>query len=608
MRLLTWNINGIRTLPKYHPWNALKTGDAILNELGADIICFQEIKSSRQMVQKDLALPESYDAFFSFPIAKGGYSGVSVYTKRSQCQPLKAEEGLSGHLQSGLKPPLTSEERISCDLPLAHELNLLEDSATATHLDLYELDKEGRALILDFGLFVLINLYCPNETSDARLPYKMNFHLLLEERVRRLVEIDKREVIVTGDINGFLLGPPGTECTPVGTKKSMPHGDILPSIKGSDHCPVYIDLHDEIVNEDGVNMSLKEFMKLDEEIRGTPRLATKYWAEYSGKQKLLSNFFGKKGAVIASEASTPIVSSIDKDSPPFIDPDVAQSVSTEGKRRAVLNTQTVSQVVLPTLDDIKPSSKEELVERPTENPLTATNISATDSHDSLDGSSIPTTSTKRKKMQADSNYPPQATKKAKTTEQKSKSKAKSTKKLSSQSKLSSFFTESSPSQDQKDTKQKTIPPGNSLDAEVIDVDALMDASDAIDNQCSQPQSQSQFQASPPPTPSPSLTVPGSSVSDVEDEKEKKGSHSWSALFARVEPPRCIVHGEPARQFTVNKPGPNRGKTFFVCSRPVGPGYDAGRDVRRREEVDPRYRCNYFKWSQDLKRESLRDRT
>lgn len=153
------------------------------------------------MVQKDLALPESYDAFFSFPIAKGGYSGVSVYTKRSQCQPLKAEEGLSGHLQSGLKPPLTSEERISCDLPLAHELNLLEDSATATHLDLYELDKEGRALILDFGLFVLINLYCPNETSDARLPYKMNFHLLLEERVRRLVEIDKREVIVTGDIN-----------------------------------------------------------------------------------------------------------------------------------------------------------------------------------------------------------------------------------------------------------------------------------------------------------------------------------------------------------------------------------------------------------------------
>ena len=387
----------------------------------------------------------------------------------------------------------------------------------------------------------------------------MNFGLLHESGWNQ--KINARESNYGTRIDYFLL-----------TKGLLPwfkHGDILPSIKGSDHCPVYIDLHDEIVNEDGVNMSLKEFMKLDEEIRGTPRLATKYWAEYSGKQKLLSNFFGKKGAVIASEASTPIVSSIDKDSPPFIDPDVAQSVSTEGKRRADLNTQTVSQVVLPTLDDIKPSSKEELVERPTENPLTATNISATDSHDSLDGSSIPTTSTKRKKMQADSNYPPQATKKAKTTEQKSKSKAKSTKKLSSQSKLSSFFTESSPSQDQKvstDTKQKIIPPGNSLDTEVIDVDALMDVSDAIDNPCSQPQSQSQFQASAPPTPSPSLTVPGSSVSDVEDEKEKKGSHSWSTLFARVEPPRCIVHGEPARQFTVNKPGPNRGKTFFVCSR------------------------------------------
>ena len=48
---------------------------------------------------------------------------------------------------------------------------------------------------------MLINLYCPNETSEARLPYKMNFHRLLSERVRRLIELEGREVIVTGDIN-----------------------------------------------------------------------------------------------------------------------------------------------------------------------------------------------------------------------------------------------------------------------------------------------------------------------------------------------------------------------------------------------------------------------
>ena len=39
-------------------------------------------------------------------------------------------------------------------------------------------------------------------------------------------------------------------------------------------------------------------------------------------------------------------------------------------------------------------------------------------------------------------------------------------------------------------------------------------------------------------------------------------------------------------------------------RPVGPGYDAGRDKRLREEVDPRYRCNFFKWSSEVKKEAL----
>lgn len=159
------------------------------------------MKSSRQALEKHVALPESYDAFFSFPTSKGGYSGVGVFTKTACVVPLKAEEGLSGRLQSVLKPPLSQDERITCSYPLAHEIELVEDETLNTHNDLAVLDKEGRALMLDFGVFVLINLYCPNETSDTRLPYKMNFHLLLAERVRRLVEIDKREVIVTGDMN-----------------------------------------------------------------------------------------------------------------------------------------------------------------------------------------------------------------------------------------------------------------------------------------------------------------------------------------------------------------------------------------------------------------------
>lgn len=159
----------------------------------------QEMKSSRAALERHVALPPSYDAVFSFPQAKGGYSGVAVYTSQAAI-PLKAEEGLSGAIQPKL--PFTSDERISSSYPRAHELDdrLVPDEQGHTPSDLAPLDNEGRALVVDFGLFVLINVYCPNETSDARLPFKLNFHLMLEERVR-LLRAEGREVIVLGDIN-----------------------------------------------------------------------------------------------------------------------------------------------------------------------------------------------------------------------------------------------------------------------------------------------------------------------------------------------------------------------------------------------------------------------
>ena len=56
--------------------------------------------------------------------------------------------------------------------------------------------------MLDFGLFVLINLYCPNEGSDARFPYKMNYHLMLQERVWRLIAAGwEVVVVVVSDLN-----------------------------------------------------------------------------------------------------------------------------------------------------------------------------------------------------------------------------------------------------------------------------------------------------------------------------------------------------------------------------------------------------------------------
>ena len=162
------------------------------------------MKSTRTSLPRDVAIPDKYTSFFSFPSAKGGYSGVAVYTKTAVAVPLKAEEGLSGAASTqptGKSPRLPQEERVSPSYPSVDDINLFEDEQGNLPSSFASLDAEGRALILDFGLFVLINVYCPNETSDARLSYKMNFHLLLQERVRVLVEEQHREVIVLGDIN-----------------------------------------------------------------------------------------------------------------------------------------------------------------------------------------------------------------------------------------------------------------------------------------------------------------------------------------------------------------------------------------------------------------------
>ena len=156
------------------------------------------MKTSRTALERNVGLPGHYHSFFSFPTNKGGYSGVAVYTNSRNVLPLKAEEGLSGHLQP--KPPLSTDERISTSYPAAPHMDLMPDAQGNNPTDLVSLDSEGRALVLDFGLFVLINLYCPNEASDERLVFKMNFHLMLQERVRKLIE-DGREVVVLGDIN-----------------------------------------------------------------------------------------------------------------------------------------------------------------------------------------------------------------------------------------------------------------------------------------------------------------------------------------------------------------------------------------------------------------------
>lgn len=56
------------------------------------------------------------------------------------------------------------------------------------------------------------------------------------------------------------------------------------------------------------------------------------------------------------------------------------------------------------------------------------------------------------------------------------------------------------------------------------------------------------------------------LTDVSTSSSFHSKAAWGHLLAPLRPPVCKTHGEPCKEFTVGKPGPNKGKKFFICSR------------------------------------------
>ncbi|XP_065667166.1 DNA-(apurinic or apyrimidinic site) endonuclease 2 [Hydra vulgaris] len=184
MKILTWNINGIRATSRNHSLGNL------LDSLEADIICLQETKITRNLLTDHLANVEGYYAFFSFSKRKTGYSGVATFCKKTLC-PIAAEEGLTGLFTSKMEqvvgfynnPPEYSDELLR------------------------SLDSEGRCMITEHSTsdgqrLCIINVYCPRADVEEkeRFHYKMCFYKLLQMRIISLMR-EKRNIIVVGDLN-----------------------------------------------------------------------------------------------------------------------------------------------------------------------------------------------------------------------------------------------------------------------------------------------------------------------------------------------------------------------------------------------------------------------
>jgi exodeoxyribonuclease-3 len=150
MKILSWNVNGIRAMEKkgFFEW---------LGKESPDILCLQETKASPEQLTEKFIKPLGYHSYWA-SAEKKGYSGVAIYTK---IQPKTVTAGL------GIK----------------------------------EFDSEGRTLVADYKDFILFNIYYPNGgQGNKRVPFKMKFYDAFLAKVEKFHK-EGRKIIVTGDFN-----------------------------------------------------------------------------------------------------------------------------------------------------------------------------------------------------------------------------------------------------------------------------------------------------------------------------------------------------------------------------------------------------------------------
>lgn len=211
VRYLTFNVNGIKTLFNYYPWNQLQNDhDAFFTALGADIVLLQELKINGDGLAATGVLKQ-YKAFILVPKTRKGYSGVGLFVRiplptdpphvKACLSVLKAEEGITGTLPS-------AEDKSQCYDERSDAIGGYLDSEDLEDMDitieeLRSLDLEGRAAVVELASgTVVFSLYCPANsmgTEDGE-KFRLRFLEVLLRRCRKLKQQGK-DVVVMGDIN-----------------------------------------------------------------------------------------------------------------------------------------------------------------------------------------------------------------------------------------------------------------------------------------------------------------------------------------------------------------------------------------------------------------------
>ena len=146
LRLISWNVNGLRAIVKKGFAEQFIKADA-------DIFSLQETKLQEGQIELSF---DGYESYWNYAERKG-YSGTATFTKH---KPISVTRGLG----------------------------------------LEEHDQEGRVLTLEYEPFYLINCYTPNSQNElARLPYRLRWE---EAFLSYLMQLDqKNPLILCGDLN-----------------------------------------------------------------------------------------------------------------------------------------------------------------------------------------------------------------------------------------------------------------------------------------------------------------------------------------------------------------------------------------------------------------------
>ena len=159
MKIIAWNINGIRAMLKKN--NLVE----LINDENPDIICLGETKISCPLVNDvqdslNKSLNNKYFNYWSPCKIKAGYSGTAILTKK---EPINVIYGLNVNNK--------------------------------------EYDDEGRVITCEFSKFYLVHVYTPNSGQVlARLDFRVKiWDSMFIKYINKLKE--HKKVIVCGDLN-----------------------------------------------------------------------------------------------------------------------------------------------------------------------------------------------------------------------------------------------------------------------------------------------------------------------------------------------------------------------------------------------------------------------